>query len=84
MMLAQQWQVRGGNRPLSAFQHTVEKHRERVFKNDILIAMSMAVEKLLALCLTKSNINKTVNQSKYVLVQIDYFPIGNITEGWIL
>ena len=26
MMLAQQWQVRGGNRPLSGLQHTVEKH----------------------------------------------------------
>ena len=26
MVLAQQWQVRGGNRPLSGLQHTVEKH----------------------------------------------------------
>ena len=41
MMLAQQWQVRGGNRPLSAFQHTVEKHTERVFENYILIAMTV-------------------------------------------
>ena len=79
-MLAQQWQVRGGNRPLSAFQHTVEKHREGVFKKMIFSLQCQ----WLSLCLTKSNINKTVNPSKYVLVKICSFTIGNITKGWTL
>ena len=44
-MLAQQWQVRGGNRPLSAFQHTVEKHTEWVFKTYILILTQVPLRK---------------------------------------